>query len=209
MLGPRPVIASLSLGATRTFRLHCMAAQAPQSHAARQQQHHDQAVTPSQSQHTELSASLKASLGSSAQSISQVNQSIQQFQQQQVKRVSSSAAIGNGASAQPAVQPGGVCATAHSKRVATVQQPQQAGCVSSIDVVLPHNTLVIMWPPMQEAWKHEVPGPVYQSVLDAVHFLMLLQCSSLSHQHRQCVNRRRTVLQLACPHIPELPSILC
>ncbi|KAL0051129.1 hypothetical protein WJX82_002462 [Trebouxia sp. C0006] len=27
----------------------------------------------------------------------------------------------------------------------------------SADVQLPHNTLVIMWPPMQEAWKHEVP----------------------------------------------------
>lgn len=30
------------------------------------------------------------------------------------------------------------------------------GPVSSADVLLPHNTLVIMWPPMQEAWKHEV-----------------------------------------------------
>ena len=187
MLGPRPVIASLSLGATRTFRMHCMAAQDTQSHAARQQQQHDQAVTPSQSQHAECSASLKASLGSSAQPISQVNQQKQQDQQQQAKRVSSSPdAIGNGASAQPAVQPGGVSAAAQSKRVTTVQQSQQAGCVSSIDVVLPHNTLLIMWPPMQEAWKHEVPGPVHKRVLNTVQFLMLLQCSSLSRQHCQC-----------------------
>jgi alkylated DNA repair dioxygenase AlkB len=28
--------------------------------------------------------------------------------------------------------------------------------VSSIDIHLPHNSLLIMWPPTQEQWKHEV-----------------------------------------------------
>ncbi len=32
------------------------------------------------------------------------------------------------------------------------------GSITRIDVPLPHNTLVIMWPPCQEAWKHEVRG---------------------------------------------------
>lgn len=27
----------------------------------------------------------------------------------------------------------------------------------SLDIPLPHNTLVIMWPPCQEEWRHEVP----------------------------------------------------
>lgn len=30
--------------------------------------------------------------------------------------------------------------------------------ITRIDAPLPHNTLVIMWPPCQEAWKHEVGG---------------------------------------------------
>ena len=151
MLGPRPVIASLSLGATRTFRLRCMAAQDTQSHAARQQQQHSQAATPSQS-NAECRASHKSSLGSRAQPVNLVRKESQQVQQQQDKRISHSSEA-TGASAQP----GGVCVTAQHKKVVAAQQ---AGCVSSIDVVLPHNTLVIMWPPMQEAWKHEVPGPL-------------------------------------------------
>lgn len=30
--------------------------------------------------------------------------------------------------------------------------------ISHVDVALPHNTLLIMWPPCQESWEHEVPG---------------------------------------------------
>ena len=161
MLGPRPVIASLSLGATRTFRLRCMAAQDTQPHAATQQQEHGQAVTSSQSQHADCSATHKSSSRPSMQPISQVNIESHQTQQQQDTRSSNSPeASGNLASAQSAVQPGGVCASAQHKRAAIAQQLQQAGRVSSIDVVLPHNTLVIMWPPMQEAWKHEVKDPL-------------------------------------------------
>lgn len=51
----------------------------------------------------------------------------------------------------------------HNSAGSAAQLTQQ-GCsvggrqsVCSADVQLPHNTLVIMWPPMQEAWKHEVP----------------------------------------------------
>lgn len=32
----------------------------------------------------------------------------------------------------------------------------RAAAVSSIDIQLPHNSLLIMWPPTQEQWKHEV-----------------------------------------------------
>jgi hypothetical protein len=31
-----------------------------------------------------------------------------------------------------------------------------AGSVDSLDLLLEHNTLVIMWPPTQEEWRHEV-----------------------------------------------------
>lgn len=34
----------------------------------------------------------------------------------------------------------------------------RAAAVSSIDIHLPHNSLLIMWPPTQELWKHEVGG---------------------------------------------------
>lgn len=34
----------------------------------------------------------------------------------------------------------------------------RAAAVSSIDIHLPHNSLLIMWPPTQEQWKHEVGG---------------------------------------------------
>lgn len=160
MLGPRPVIASLSLGATRTFRLRCMAAQGTPSHIATHQQEHSSATSPRQSQHPAGSGSPKSSLKSSAQLFSQVNRESQQNQQQQDNRLSGTQeALGDAASAQPALDLGDVGATAEHRRAAAAQQSQQAGCVSSIDIVLPHNTLVIMWPPMQEAWKHEVSAP--------------------------------------------------
>jgi hypothetical protein len=53
-------------------------------------------------------------------------------------------------------------AALHGGNEAAPQQKQQScpkpgiQSVCSADVQLPHNTLVIMWPPMQEAWKHEV-----------------------------------------------------
>ena len=31
-----------------------------------------------------------------------------------------------------------------------------AGAINSVDLSLEHNTLVIMWPPTQEEWRHEV-----------------------------------------------------
>lgn len=159
MLGPRPVIASLSLGATRTFRLRCMAAQGAHSHIATHQQEHSSAITSGQAQHPACSVSPTSSSESSAQLISQVDGESQQNQQQQDNWLSGTPeASDNGASAQPApLHLEGVGgATAQHNRAAAAQQSQQAGCVSSVDIVLPHNTLVIMWPPMQEAWKHEV-----------------------------------------------------
>lgn len=153
MLGPRPVIASLSLGATRTFRLRCMATQDTQVQTYRQQQEHGRATAPSQSQtqhanHTPL-------LASSAQPMSHKYIGSQHVEQRQENSISGSqGAVDNGTCAQPAAQPESIPAAA--------QQSQQEASLSSIDVMLPHNTLVIMWPPMQEAWKHEVPGPLCQ-----------------------------------------------
>lgn len=82
-LGPCPIIASLSLGAARTFRLH-------------------------RQQRLQL-PSLEGGAGSSS---------------------------GGGAAAAAAA----VAAGAGYERV---------------DVELPHNSLLVMWPPCQEAWKHE------------------------------------------------------
>lgn len=89
-LGPAPIIASLSLGATRTFRLH------------RQQRLH----------------------------------------------LPGSGAAGGGSSA--GIEHG------HDSCSAAA-----AGAdLTRVDVELPHNSLCIMWPPCQEAWKHEVgPAP--------------------------------------------------
>ncbi|ORZ27981.1 hypothetical protein BCR41DRAFT_331739 [Lobosporangium transversale] len=41
------------------------------------------------------------------------------------------------------------------KMVPDVRNPDTAGQL--ISIALPHNSLCIMWPPMQEEWKHEVP----------------------------------------------------
>ena len=90
-LGPRPIIASLTLGATRTFRLH-------------------------HTQHLLL----------------------------------------------PAAAPAAGSSLAHAAAVLATE-------VVAVDVRLPHNTLVLMWPPCQECWKHEV-GAVQGSAaaLDAL-----------------------------------------
>ncbi|KAF9429686.1 hypothetical protein BGZ94_009837 [Podila epigama] len=42
------------------------------------------------------------------------------------------------------------------KVVPDVKNPDTAGQL--ISIALPHNSLCIMWPPMQEEWKHEVPA---------------------------------------------------
>ncbi|KAG0218561.1 hypothetical protein B0O80DRAFT_498267 [Mortierella sp. GBAus27b] len=41
------------------------------------------------------------------------------------------------------------------KVVPDVKNPDTAGQL--ISIALPHNSLCIMWPPMQEEWKHEIP----------------------------------------------------
>ncbi|KAK9867884.1 hypothetical protein WJX84_000142 [Apatococcus fuscideae] len=40
---------------------------------------------------------------------------------------------------------------------ASPHQAREQGELSYIDIPLQHNMLVIMWPPCQEAWKHEIP----------------------------------------------------
>lgn len=148
MLGPRPIIASVSLGATRTFRLRCMATQGTQLHTSTQQQEPDQAAPISQH------ADHIPSLAPGAQTT--MNVGLQHVQQRQEH--SSLGVTDNGSSAHPA-QPEG-----KAQQAAAAQQAQQEASISSVDVSLPHNTLVIMWPPMQEAWKHEVLGSDVVSV---------------------------------------------
>lgn len=96
MLGPRPVIASLSLGATRTFRMRCQAREPHQNSSSHGAQ------DASQQLHTTCT------------------------------------------DVPPQRDPG---------MSATAALEQE---LVSADVQLPHNTLVVMWPPMQERWKHEI-----------------------------------------------------
>lgn len=119
MLGPQPVIASLSLGATRTFRLKNMAC--PQGTQAA-------AATPhTQSQPQQMARQLSAG------------------------RYSTPHPETDGPNAPADQQQHGHTASGSLRIANTTSQ-----AVVSADVQLPHNTLVIMWPPAQEAWKHEV-----------------------------------------------------
>ena len=34
-----------------------------------------------------------------------------------------------------------------------------SGAIDAVDVRLEHNTLLVMWPPTQEEWRHEVAVP--------------------------------------------------
>lgn len=43
-----------------------------------------------------------------------------------------------------------------SKAESAATSPRSGGGIDSVDVSLEHNTLVIMWPPTQEEWRHEV-----------------------------------------------------
>jgi len=124
-----------------------MASQGTQSQTPLQQQEHGQPAIPSHlANHT-------ASLKSSAQPSSQTSVGLQHFQQRQEDSLQG--VFDSGALAQPA-QCEGTHTNGQQATVAAAQQAKQEASASSIDVVLPHNTLVIMWPPMQEAWKHEV-----------------------------------------------------
>ncbi|KAA6425076.1 MAG: GRF zinc finger domain-containing [Trebouxia sp. A1-2] len=145
-LGPRPIIASLSLGATRIFRIKCMT---PQADAT------TKPVTPSsgwqQSVQLPVSEPLHAAHGrvvhSGMQDAADRMKASQHCMREGVQSIA----------------PKGQQAALHGGDEAVPQQEQQScpkpgiQSVCSVDVQLPHNTLVIMWPPMQEAWKHEVP----------------------------------------------------
>ncbi len=150
MLGPRPIIASLSLGARRTFRLKCMAQKAdstaqPESVLSEQQQ--QQQTFPAVDakalgclQSTGAASGIPGNRVLHAQAVT--SEGLVQPHQQEAQ------------------------STLHGRQQTGVQdcimdtsqqmQSCKAQAVASVDVQLPHNTLVIMWPPMQEAWKHEV-----------------------------------------------------
>lgn len=113
-LGPLPIIASLSLGATRTFRLH------------RRQ------LLASQDRRGGGAGSLTgaAALPSSAE-----------------------AAGGSGGTVRALAAVAGAVGGAAG-----------TGAPSRVDIPLPHNSLLLMWPPTQEGWKHEVSiCPQYRS----------------------------------------------
>ena len=127
-----------------------MATQATHPHTPRQQQEPNQAALPSHHQ-----ANHTPSLASSTSAQPSIIKGLHHIQQRQEN--SSPEATESGALAQP-VQPEGKAQ--QTMLAAAQQEAQQEAPVSSVDVVLPHNTLVIMWPPMQEAWKHEVLAPL-------------------------------------------------
>ena len=111
MLGPMCIIASLSIGATRTFRIRRVAA--PDS--------------PGDSDATALSTS-------------QPKQPLPE--------------LGQRASARLQHQP----TAAQQPDSVDLRRPSSKTACSpptTVDIELKHNTLVIMWPPMQEEWKHE------------------------------------------------------
>ena len=106
-LGRRPTIASLSLGATRTFRVTRAPVREPRGGGA--------AGTPAE-QRPSQGKLAGASAGAGAQGLGQ-------------------AAVGG---------------------VGQGRGGGGASAVSGADIALPHNTLLIMWPPMQEEFLHEV-----------------------------------------------------
>ena len=176
-LGPRPIIASLSLGATRIFRIKCMTPHAdattrPMTPLSGWQQSVQLPVSgpPHAAQGgVDYSANgptrnARPSAESSCQYLLQTGRAAQRQEFVGMQ----DAADGSKASRhcmQEGMQsnaPKGQQAALHGGNRAAPQQKQQScpkpgiQSVCSADVQLPHNTLVIMWPPMQEAWKHEV-----------------------------------------------------
>lgn len=114
MLGPMCIIASLSIGATRTFRIRRVGA--PDGSA----------VSTSDSKHISKTSSEQV-------------QPVPEPPQRAAAQLRPSAAA--------------------QQRSSVDQKPpsSRAACLppTTVDIELKHNTLVIMWPPMQEEWKHE------------------------------------------------------
>ena len=172
-LGPRPIIASLSLGATRIFRMKCMTPQAdattkPPTPVSGWRQ--SVQLPASGPPHAAQGGVVHSPNGPSCNARPSIESSCQhslqngRATQQQECVGMPDAAVGSKASqhcmreAMQSNAPKGQQAVLHGGGGAVPQQKQQNGIqsVCSADVQLPHNTLVIMWPPMQEAWKHEV-----------------------------------------------------
>ena len=174
MLGPRPIIASLSLGATRTFRIRSMAPEAdctaqPDSCSSGQQLEPAPLVPECQSaaicaspQGPSEGAMESCEGQGSDQGLLETGQRSQQQRQPGEQHNADRAELpqlNNMPSKLLLRQQQGSL----DNSMGAAAQPTQQSCsvggrqsVCSADVQLPHNTLVIMWPPMQEAWKHEV-----------------------------------------------------
>ena len=67
----------------------------------------------------------------------------------------------------------------------------EAGQISSVDLHLEHNTLVIMWPPCQEEWRHEVG-------LFITHAFRFVRASTRDRASQQHAKHEFT------PQLPEL-----
>ena len=117
-LGPLPIIASLSLGATRSFQLH------------REQR---------------LAVGLDRRGGASER-----RDGVSSQGGGGVEGRGDAGSSGTLASAGPAEN--GSSSSRGSSRLSSAV----AGSIERIDTPLLHNTLLIMWPPTQEAWKHRV-----------------------------------------------------
>ncbi|DBA81837.1 hypothetical protein WJX77_008979 [Trebouxia sp. C0004] len=176
-LGPRPIIASLSLGATRIFRIKCMTPQAdattkPETTLSGWQQSVQLPVSgpPHAAQGAVViadgpSCNARPSAESSWQHLLQTGRATQR--QEFVGMQDAAARMKASQHCMPEGMQSDACkgqqAALHGGDGAAPQQKQENSpkpgirSVCSADVQLPHNTLVIMWPPMQEAWKHEVP----------------------------------------------------
>ncbi|GMH45684.1 hypothetical protein BSKO_13647 [Bryopsis sp. KO-2023] len=175
LLGPRPVIASLSLGATRTFRLRKGVAkektaikrnQMPQTPKTRFSKHRQEASRV---------AAIDSDAGGQSKTVEDCCYNRMDGEPSKVV-----AATEDGSDAVDPNEDQTRCIKLRSadpplpderKILEEGKKPQLAHTpvlsqFASVDIPLPHNTLVIMWPPCQEEWRHEVP-----------------KCSNLKFQH--------------------------
>ena len=171
MLGPRPVIASLSLGATRTFRMKNMAfpkqtaAEAQGTGPDQQQQLLSQSLAAQSDLHARprmhgnLADSKAVSTSKAETAFKAAACDGKDAQHQQLAPVQLTLPGRHTSQSEPAANQTDEkqqCLRQGSDSRPIQQPVSRSQYVVSADVQLPHNTLVIMWPPMQEAWKHEV-----------------------------------------------------
>ncbi|KAK9829720.1 hypothetical protein WJX72_007524 [[Myrmecia] bisecta] len=149
-LGPRPIIASLSLGATRTFRIKRTvpaqhAAPAPRAERSISTARHPSQDTPadiadSSNPIAAAGVALHATPLSSDSQASNVSPELRQHSNPEVRKTSAELATGQATQ----LQQGMPSCDLHDAEI------------TSVDIELRHNTLLVMCPPCQEEWHHSV-----------------------------------------------------